>query len=104
MRNCEFLTPPRACAPFSYTTLSNVRMTLNGRSVVLRGLWDDTRTRVSQSSVATFQVQRSEFQELRGDSSFAGLIGFSVLPFSKHAVEFSLLSPGKFKLIGVSSC
>ena len=91
----------------SYAGLGNVRMTLNGRSVILPGLWSQAQLHVSQAFMHTFQVQRNELQTNIG---LSGVLGFSILPNTNHVLTFETTpdvqigNSSKFKIISISTC
>jgi hypothetical protein len=71
----------------SYEGLGNVRMTLNGKNVLLPGLWTSSmdQSHVSQAFMHTFQVQRNELQVELG---LSGVLGFSIPPHTNHTLKF----------------
>jgi GDSL-like Lipase/Acylhydrolase family len=93
----------------SYEGLGDAQMTLNGRTVRLPGLYgpDEAGGRISQTFLLTFSAYHSVFQPELG---LSGLLGFNVLPKSRHTLTFST-SPelaqeniSKFKIVSISTC
>ena len=92
----------------SYIGLGDARMTLNGRSVVIHGLYDASdNLHVSQAFMHLFQAGKSGFQPELG---LSGMLGFGVSPFSNQSIlfetapELAVEGVSKFKLISIYTC
>ena len=94
----------------SYSGLGNCDMTLNGRTFLLKGLYDPEDSaygsQISQSFMHTFLA----FHQLLQDYGLSGAVGFGVLPNSNHTLvfetkpELAVDGVSKFKIISISTC